>query len=118
MTVRSPDLLTALAFARAWRDAGHSLAEKEIVPPCDELGDTTYDVMLAVIFRDLVKLDTLTERIARISAAIEVDLPMIEFCRERKQADAADRIERMVDVLRKWSDELIAAPVSSEERAA
>ena len=118
MTGRSfPDVIAALAFARAWRDAGQPIDQHQTQPPCDALDDTVYDVFLAVAFRNIANADTLTERVCVLQTAIEVNLPMIEFCRSRREEAAAARIERMVEVLRKWTDEITSAP-ATEGRAA
>jgi hypothetical protein len=109
-------IASALAFAKAWRDAGHCIVPREITPPCDELGDDVHDAYLAVVFHDLSRLDTITERVCRLQTAIEANLPMIDYCRSRHEEDAAARIERMVNVLRKWADELVGA--TETERAA
>jgi hypothetical protein len=110
------NVIAALAFVRAWRDAGHPIDQHPTAPPCDELEDEVYDVMLGHVFRDLARLDTATERVCRLQEAIDVNLPMIEFCRARREDAAAARVERMVEVLRKWTDEITSASI--EGRAA
>ena len=101
--------MTLSAALAHWRAVDRSPLRRAIVPPCDALGDTTYDVMLAVVFRDIADKDTVTESILRIQVAIDVNIPMVTFCRDRGEPESAARIEAVIAVLEKWSNELMDA---------
>ena len=100
-------VIDALAVAVARRDVGHPISRREVAPPCDRLGDEVYDVFLAVVFRDLIPLDTVTERIVRIQAAIELNQPMLVACRQHREAANEKRIAAMLAVLERWKEQIL-----------
>lgn len=104
--MQAPSFATIVAALAWWQ--GHTPPRDATIPPCDVLGDEAYDVMLAVVFRDLVPLDSLVARLGRIDAAIQANQPMVAYCRARGAEDAACRIEAMLLVLSVWATELAA----------
>lgn len=108
-----PTIGAALAY---WRDRDRTSLKSALTAPCDVLGDEEHDLRLAIIFRDIAGMDTMTARLVRIHDAIRVQEPMVRYARERGAEDIARRIERMLTVLEVWAAE-IAGP-AADARAA
>ena len=110
-----PTFATFVDALRHWETRDQRPLAAATIPPCDALDDEVYNTFLSVIFRDIVRLDSVVGRLGRIDAAIQANQPMVDYCRERGAEDSAARIEAMTMVLETWAAEIGDA---AESRAA
>lgn len=102
-----------------WEGRDQSALVVALEPPCDRLGDPIYDVMLAVFFKNLILSRSTIERIAMLQTVIGVHSRIVEQLNTvapEHQPEAADnlhRIEAMLAVVRKWTDEIVDAGAAS-----
>lgn len=95
----------ALAF---WHGKDLAPLAAAITPPCDVLGDDAYDPALALWFYRLVGKRTTTERLFYIDQARRAQQHTIETLRSTGDhyGDHIDRVQRVIDVLDRWSREI------------